>query len=303
MYSKPKIDASVVIAVRNDLRVSRLLESLTVQDCRPYSFEVLIIENGTRELEGICDDFRGDITIQYFHHSPSNSAAARNIGLKHAQGRYILMTDADVIVTDTWVRKLIESLDNSDHAAVGGAIRKASMDTWVQKAAITIVDGQALLNYLPASPYPYVVGANVGYRAQPIRDVGGFDEELKSGADVDICYKLGYAGQTIGLEPAAIIYHEDRSTLKKHFQRFAFYAEYQVLLFAKYKHLTKRKFVLNSYPLKRALLAIALAPGAVVLALLGRVALIQRITAQLVEAAGIWWGSIKGAFKYKQFYI
>ncbi|RQQ44462.1 glycosyltransferase [Burkholderia stagnalis] len=303
MYSKLKIDASVVIAVCNDLRVSRLLETLKSQDCQPYAFEILVIENGTHDLEDICNRFREDITIRYYHQEAPNSAAARNIGLKHARGRYILMTDADVIVTNTWVRRLIESLDNSNHGAVGGAIRKASMDTWVQKSAITIVDGQSLLSYLPASPYPYVVGANVAYRAQLVREVGGFDEELKSGADVDICYKLGYAGQTIGLAPEAIIYHEDRSTLRKHFQRFAFYAEYQVLLFAKYRHLTEKKFVLNSYPLKRALLAIALVPGAVVLVLLGRFTLIQKAITQLVEAAGIWWGSIKGAFKHRQFYI
>ncbi|RKP48442.1 glycosyltransferase [Trinickia fusca] len=303
MYSKPKIDASVVIAVCNDLRLGRLLETLRSQDCQPYTFEVLVIENGTRDLEDVSEQFREDMIIHYFHIATPNSATARNIGLKHARGRYILMTDADVFVANTWVRKLIESLDNSNHGAVGGAIRKASTSTWIQKAAITIVNGQSLLNYLPASPYPYVVGANVAYRAQLVREVGGFDEELKSGADVDICYKLGYAGQTIGLAPEAIIYHEDRSTLRKHFQRFAFYAEYQVLLFAKYKRLTGQKFVLNSYPLKRALLAIALAPGAVVMALLGRVTPIQKVIAQLVEAAGIWWGSIKGAFKHRQFYI
>ena len=137
-------------------------------------------------------------------------------------------------------------------AAVGGSIRKHQPRTWAQRHAITVVDGQQQLSYLPALHLPYVAGANAGFVTSKLREAGGFDEELQSGNDVDVCYKLGLRGHQVGLAPDAVIQHDDRATVAAHFRRFHRYAVYQVLLYAKYKHISAKRYVVDTYPLRRA---------------------------------------------------
>src|SRR6266511_2084223 len=65
-------------------------------------------------------------------------------------------------------------LSTGELAAVGGFIGKYNPTSWAQKYAITVVDGQRGLNYLPALHLPYIVAANAGFVIEAVREVGGF---------------------------------------------------------------------------------------------------------------------------------
>jgi GT2 family glycosyltransferase len=222
--------ASVVVAVRGDARVRRLLASLASQTVPRESYEVIVVENGSTGLAGI--DGAYGIT-RYAHLAQGNSAAARNAGLDLARGRFLLLTDADCVARPGWIEHLTACLAGGQMAAVGGPIVKHQPRTWAQRHAITVVDGQHKLSYLPALHLPYVAGANAGFVTNTLREAGGFDEELRSGNDVDACYRLGLRGYRVGLAPDAVIEHDDRATVTAHFCRFYRYAVYQVLLYAK----------------------------------------------------------------------
>jgi GT2 family glycosyltransferase len=198
---------------------------------------------------------------------------------------------------------MCDALSTGLFAAVGGRILPYQPRTWVQRGAITIVDGQNCLNYLPAMPLPYVAGANAGFQTVRLREVGGFDDDLRSGNDVDVCYKLGLRGYRIGLAPAAVVWHEDRVTLGAHFRRFRFYAVYQVLLFAKYRNASGRKAVMDSYPFRRLWQAVLAAPHAIVCLFQGNVAPAQRAVLQLVEAVAVLAGELEGAVRFRQLYL
>ena len=235
---------TVVVAVKGDRRVQRLLRSLLNQTQPRHTYEVIVVENGSSTLADVRT-LDTDI-VRYFHSSEPNTAAARNIGLRVARGRYLLLTDADCVARPDWIEQMHRHLAaDSNTATVGGSIVKYEPKTFTQRFGITIVNGQSELNYLPALPLPYVAGANAGFVTAALRQVGGFDEAFRSGNDVDVCYQLGLGGYRIGLAPAAIIMHEDRASARAHFRRFTNYAIYQVLLHAKYRNLTGRKFVLN----------------------------------------------------------
>lgn len=293
--------ASVVIAVRADKRIYRLLESLELQTFSREQFEVIVVENGSRELADVAN--RTTLAVTYLLLESGNMASARNSGLAQARGAYMLSTDADVVVSPTWVERMVAALDATNFGAVGGPIEKHRPVTLVQKYAITIVDGQKHLSYLPALHLPYVAGANCGYRVEAIRAVAGFDNALESGSDVDICYKLGLRGWQVGLALDATVYHDERENLAAHFNRFRRYAVYQVLLFKKYKHISKRRYVLNPYPAKRFIGALAALPRALVRMLAGDASDAIRAALQATEAVGIWVGSIQGAIRYRQIYL
>ncbi len=292
--------ASVVVVVRADQRVRRLLDSLGRQTLGASRFEVIVVENGSHDLSDV-DGLYG--LVRYQHASQANSATARNIGLRAARGRLLLLTDADCVVDPDWVQTMCDALSTGQFAAVGGRIVPYQPRTWVQRGAITIVNGQNSLNYLPAMPLPYVAGANAGFHTERLREVGGFDEDLRSGNDVDACYKLGLHGYRVGLAPAAVVRHEDRATLDAHFRRFRFYAIYQVLLFAKYRNASGRKAVVDSYPFRRVWQAARTAPQAIFDLLRGDAAPAQRAVLQLVEAVAVLAGELEGAVRFRQVYL
>jgi GT2 family glycosyltransferase len=292
--------ASVVVAVRGDPRVRRLLASLASQTIPRESYEVIVAENGS----AVLDDTDGAYGItRYTYLEQASSGAARNAGLSLARGRFLLLTDADCVARPGWIEHLTARLAAGDVAAAGGRIVKHQPGTWAQRHAITVVDGQRSLSYLPALHLPYVAGANAGFAATALREAGGFDPELLSGNDVDACYRLGLRGHRVGLAPDAVIEHDDRATAAAHFRRFYRYAVYQVLLYAKYKHLSGKRYVLDAYPLRRALQAAAGVPGCAAGLLRGDPGPASAAVLQLIEAAGVLCGDLSGAVRFRQPYL
>jgi GT2 family glycosyltransferase len=292
--------ASVVVAVRGDPRARRLLASLAAQTLSADCFEVIVVENGSTGL-GDLDGAHG--ITRYVHRARANTAAARNAGLAAARGRYLLLTDADCIARPDWAEKMTARLGEGAICAAGGPIVKHEPRTWAQRHAITVVDGQRQLSYLPALHLPYVAGANAGFVTSKLREVGGFDERFRSGNDVDVCYQLGLSGCRVGLAPDAVVEHEDRATVTAHFCRFYRYGAYQVLLYAKYKQVSGKRYVLDTYPLRRAVQATAMMPGALGSLVHGDTQPASAAVAQLIEAAGVLCGDMSGAIRFRQPYL
>jgi GT2 family glycosyltransferase len=292
--------ASVVVAVCRDDRARRLLESLASQSAPRDAYEVVVVENGSSDLA----DTDGAYGITRYAHRPlANAAAARNVGLDLARGRFLLLTDADCVARPDWIEKLTGRLSGGEVAAAGGLIVKHEPLTWAQRHAITVVDGQRKLSYLPALHLPYVAGANAGFVTSTLREVGGFDETLQSGNDVDVCYQLGLRGYRIGLASDAVVEHDDRATVIAHFRRFHRYAMYQVLLYAKYKSISGKRYVLDTYPLRRAIEAIATSPRCAACLLRGDPKPASAAVAQFIEATGVFCGDLSGAVRFRQPYL
>src|SRR6266542_4911236 len=104
---------TVVVAVKGDRRVCRLLESLAHQTVPRATYEVVVVENGIAVLAAVVNVDPG--LVQYLHVQEANMAAARNVGLRAAQGRYLLLTDADCVALPDWVGQM------SRHLAAGAA--------------------------------------------------------------------------------------------------------------------------------------------------------------------------------------
>ncbi|MDQ3349073.1 MAG: glycosyltransferase [Acidobacteriota bacterium] len=291
--------ATVVLAVHKDARARRTVEALRTQTVPAHQYEVVIVENGTADLADLAEDPQ----VRHVFLPTANSARARNAGLRTARGTYLLLTDADCVPAPDWIERLTACLAESGAAAAGGAIDKAPPRTWAQRHAITVVDGQRKLSYLPAMPLPYVAGANAGFVTALLRAAGGFDEDLKSGNDVDACYRVGLNGGLVVVAPAAVVSHEDRASVAAHFHRFRHYAVYQVLLYAKYKHLSGRRAVFDGYPFRRAAQALAGIPAAAAALARADPGPASRSTLQLLEAAGVLCGTIQGAATFRQPYL
>jgi mycofactocin system glycosyltransferase len=85
--------------------------------------------------------------------------------------------------------------------------------------------GQREAPVVPYGSVSYVPSAAIICRRSVLNEVGGFDETLKSGEDVDLCWRFVEAGARLRYEPIAMVAHEHRTQLREWFARKAFYGE------------------------------------------------------------------------------
>lgn len=90
---------SIVIPVYNTVReLERCINSITVQTFS--DFEVILVDDGSTDGSGdLCDRLsRDDSRIKTIHKVNGGCSAARNTGIRAAQGQYLMFVDSD----DMW---------------------------------------------------------------------------------------------------------------------------------------------------------------------------------------------------------
>ncbi|HEX7034357.1 MAG TPA: glycosyltransferase [Pseudomonadales bacterium] len=86
------------------------------------NFELLVVENGdSHEAEQVVRDF-GDARLRYLYCPTQGAAAARNLGLEHSKGRYIVIHDDDDVMVSTRVEDHLAALKSGQHGTYCGWI-------------------------------------------------------------------------------------------------------------------------------------------------------------------------------------
>jgi glycosyltransferase involved in cell wall biosynthesis len=161
-------------------------------------------------------------------------AAARNIGAAEARGRVLLFCDADDAAEPGWMAGLVSALADAEAAAGGRAY------TSLNRRAHGPLDWPAPLFAKP--PLAHLAAAsshNLGVRADVFAELGGFDEQLTAGEDVDLCWRLQLAGHRLVGAPAAIMQVRRREGLRATYRQAVAYGRADALLARKYAGVTR----------------------------------------------------------------
>ena len=103
-------------------------------------------------------------------------AAASNLGLKHAKGKYWMRVDADDYLSMHACAFMGAVLDNNDDIGFvfGDHIRLKDQGT--EKERVSLADEETLFEH----------GAGVLFRTEILRSIGGYDESCLT-AKIEIC--------------------------------------------------------------------------------------------------------------------
>ena len=179
--------------------------------------------SSTRTSTGLhCD-------VQVLRHPRSKGpAAARNTGLAVCNTDFVAFLDSDVVPRRGWLEALLGHFCDPAVALVAPRIVEpgASRDSLVARyeAVRSSLDlGQREAPVVPYGTVSYVPSAAIICRRSALTKVGGFDETLKSGEDVDLCWRFVEAGARLRYEPIALVAHDHRTQLREWFARKAFY--------------------------------------------------------------------------------
>ncbi|KZS61702.1 mycofactocin biosynthesis glycosyltransferase MftF [Mycobacterium ostraviense] len=215
-------DVTVVIPVRDNISgARRLVASLR-------GLRVIVVDDGSAcpvELE----DFPGArCDIEVLHHPRSKGpAAARNTGLAACATDFVAFLDSDVAPRRGWLEALLGHFCDPTVALVAprivGMAQSENLVARYEAVRSSLDLGLREAPVLPHSPVSYVPSAAIVCRAAALRGVGGFDETLHSGEDVDLCWRLIEAGARLRYEPIALVAHDHRTQLRDWIARKAFY--------------------------------------------------------------------------------
>ncbi len=142
-------------------------------------------------------------------------AAARNAGLACVTTPLVAFVDADVDLPTGWLHHLLPHFNDDRVALVAPRVS-------VSPTAGAIGAYEQHGSPLDLGPHParveagsrvsYVPSAAIVCRTDALRDVGGFDESLRAGEDVDLVWRLVEAMWRCRYEPASTVHHAARPT-------------------------------------------------------------------------------------------
>ena len=197
----PRSSLELLLGGLSGLRLGER-DTLTVADNRPPGAEPV---RGEGRIEVIQAPER------------QSSYYARNRGAERGSGEWLVFLDADVQPCPDLLDLYFQPSPREGVGVLGGGIQDEPCEPGAPAAARFAARGGSMSqsNTLDAGRWAYVQTANCAIRRSAFEQVGGFCEEVRSGGDADICFRLRDAGWTIEPRERALVIHSSRRTLPK----------------------------------------------------------------------------------------
>jgi glycosyltransferase involved in cell wall biosynthesis len=217
---------SVVVPVRNGAAtIGACIESLIMQTYPKHLTEIIVVDNeSTDSTRSVVARYPVTLLLET---SVLTSYAARNRGIAHAGGDVVALTDSDCVASPDWLTHILSPLNDPAVGAVLGTVEDARPESLAEEFTARVKPF--------ASPTPRgfksLLTANVAIRAQTLRELGGFDERLPTGGDVDFGWRLQQRSHLrLHYEAPASVFHRHRSTFRGVFEQFRRYGLSEILL-------------------------------------------------------------------------
>ncbi len=228
LKSAPRV--SVVVCTYNGERtLDQCLASLRALDYPDY--EVIVVNDGS------TDDTRAVLArhpcVRTIHQENLGLSAARNVGLQASTGEIVAYIDSDCFADADWLTFLIDQLERTGAAAVGGPNLTPPGD-WLS-ASVAASPGQPAHVLVDDQTAEHIPGCNMAFRRAALEAINGFDIQFRTaGDDVDICWRLQHDGYWISFAPGALVWHHRRTSPARYLRQQAGYGAAEGLL--QFKH-------------------------------------------------------------------
>ena len=221
---------SVVVCTYNGARTIRqCLEALARLQYSNY--EVIVVDDGSTDSTA---EIAGTFNVRLILTDNRGLSSARNSGLRAATGEIVAYIDDDAYPDPHWLNYLVHTFSSTDHAGVGGPNLLPPDDGLVARCVAHSPGGPTHV-LLTDELAEHIPGCNMAFRANRLREVGGFDRQFRiAGDDVDLCWRLQQSGYTLGFHPAAVVWHRRRDSVRAYLRQQLNYGRAEAMLEAKW---------------------------------------------------------------------
>lgn len=223
---------SVVVCTRNrptllETCLARLVPLLGDDD------ELIVVDNAPKDGLTAAVVARYGSKARHVVEPWPGLSNARNCGLQAATNAFVVFTDDDVTPDPSWLNVIKATFAaHPGSVCVSGSVLPQALATTAQRhfhefggygTEFREVELHLSLDPAPSAIFPFHprllgTGANMAFRTEALRALGGFDPALGAGTpscggeDIDIAVRLLLKGHLLVRQPAAVVWHPSHET-------------------------------------------------------------------------------------------
>jgi len=241
-----EIEFSIVVAVRNEKEyIEKCIKSLFNQDF-DGKYEVIVVDgmsdDGTYEL---LQGLQRKYNFVLLRNPKINAAAGRNIGIKHAKGKFIAFIDGDAYAYKDWLSSIKKIFERVDTDGVGGPDLLPE-DASFKSKAIGLVMTSPLARggrFNPSTQHTmmeeerfvdHIPTCNLCLKREIFDEVGLFDESFVKGQDLELSYRIRKAGHKLFYSPSVKVVHYRKQTFRSFARQIYKWAKAKVAIVKKH---------------------------------------------------------------------
>jgi mycofactocin system glycosyltransferase len=206
---------SVIIPVRNrpdDIAVC--LRSLGELDYPADKLEIIVVDDASiDQTPDVVSRFPVRLLLLKQHRQ---APYCRNLAARQARGELLAFIDSDCLADSAWLRELVPAFKDKTLGAVGGIVDSYSHENGLdryEKVKSSLRVSSHFRRSEQNDPFFYLPSCNLLVRRDLFLQLGGFNEELVVGEDVDLCWRMRKQGDHIEYRPLGRVDHKHRNKL------------------------------------------------------------------------------------------
>lgn len=234
---KPKV--TIGICVKNcEAYIKEAIESIINQDFPHELMEVIFVDDGSKDgtFSIISNSVsKMDMRVKIYRQEWRGLGPARNVVVNNADGDYIVWVDGDMILPKNHIRKQVEFMEQNSKVGIAkakyGVPAKENLVSTLENIAFVVEDALAQDEWKTNLRLPGTGGSI--YRVDAIRQIGGFDDNLKRvGEDQDAAYRIKAANWSI-YRTKTVFYEKRNKTWKALWNKYFGYGYGNYCLYRK----------------------------------------------------------------------
>jgi glycosyltransferase involved in cell wall biosynthesis len=193
---------SVVIpAFNEEADLGGCLSALAAQTLSPSLFEAIVVDNGSTDATAeIAQRFVPMLPFRVVSLPRRSISAARNYGASLAKGRELVFLDADCRPNPNWLRDFVALAPEN---GIRGCHYQIPLDsTWVGRVW-TEFQARAVTGSVS-----FVPGGGLFISKSNFVALGGFNEQVETSEDIELCTRAKNNGLSITSHPALAVVHD-----------------------------------------------------------------------------------------------
>jgi GT2 family glycosyltransferase len=213
---------SVIIPSYNQAEsLVQTLQALERQSIRKESFEVILIDDGSKDrTEAMVRGLDFSFPLIFSRQENRGAAAARNKGVEYAKSNLLLFLDADMLAEPDLLKAHIEHHEIDNNRLILEGVRKpwrtAESPLFYQ---ILDLDTNTPVGGTDKVFWGEMLSCNLSLRNDLFFEIGGFDEKLLRWEDVDFDYRAYKKNVTFRYAPDAVAFHNHPISFRDYCQK------------------------------------------------------------------------------------
>ena len=226
--ASPAVKISIIIPAFNEEKmIGRCLESLANMAFARERFEVLLVDNGSRDNTlAIAGSFRDRLNLKILQKTNVRISALRNLGARAAAGDILAFLDADCLAPGDWLDRILELARANASGVLGAHYLLPENSSWV---------GRTWHRYQEApksGEVSHVPAGDLIVRREDFLRLGGFDETIQTNEDYELCERARKQGMPVQAFPQIGVVHLGTAqSLRVFFRKQAWHGTHVIKVF------------------------------------------------------------------------